>query len=280
MSQGPYWGRRAALATRHAKDEAIAPIFREVLGVEIEVIDIDTDSFGTFAGDVPRIDTPLNTAIAKARAGMLTNGHTIGIASEGTIGPDPLIPFVTTDIETIAFVDDERSIIVSDTTRSTDIVAIRQIVTSDEGLAKLLHLADFPQHGLIVKPPESHEGPIVKGITNHDVLTAAIRECLANFDSAVVESDLRACYSPSRMLNIRHCAEVLAQRIGTPCPECASPGWGRMEPARGLPCEECGTFVETAVRAEVFGCAACPKRVEHARDGKTVEPRWCPVCNP
>lgn len=280
MSQGPYAGRCAALATRHAKDEVIGPIFDEVLGIEVAVVDIDTDSFGTFAGDVPRTDSPLNTAIAKARAGMLASGHSLGIASEGTIGPDPFMPFVTSDIETIAFVDDERGLIISETTRSTDIVAIRRTVTSDEALTDVLVQADFPRHALIVKPPKTHEGPIVKSITDHDALLAAIHKCASNFGSAVVESDLRACYSPSRMLNIGHCAEVLAQRIATPCPACTSPGWGHIEPARGLPCSDCGTVVGSAVRADVFGCPSCPEIREFPRSQQLGEPRWCPCCNP
>ena len=280
MSRVPYSGRRAGLATRHSKEEALAPPFREVLEVEVFAVDVDTDSFGTFTGDIPRTDTPLNTAIAKARAGMLASGHSIGMASEGTIGPDPFMPFVTSDIETIAFVDDERGIVISETTRSVDIVAIRQTVTSDDDLTPVLERADFPRHGLIVRPPQAREGPIVKGITNQDALVAAIRECSANFGSAVVESDLRACYSPSRMINIRQCAEVLAKRIATPCPACTSPGWGRTEPARGLPCSACGTFVDSAIRADVFGCPACPEVLEVPRPAELVEPRWCPSCNP
>lgn len=280
MGEGPYSGRVAALATRHVKDEAIAPVFHEVLGIEVVVADVDTDSFGTFAGDVPRTDTPLNTAISKARAGMLASGHRIGIASEGTIGSDPFMPFVTSDIEIIVFIDDDRDIVISETTRSTDIVAIRQTVTTEEDLARALERADFPRHGLIVKPPESHNGPIVKGITNHDALSAAIQECSSNFGSAVVESDLRAYYSPSRMLNIAQCAEVLAQRIATPCPVCTSPGWGRIEPARGLPCSGCGTVVDSAVRADVFGCTSCLNTCEVPRPEQTVQPRWCSLCNP
>lgn len=280
MSHSPYSGSNAALATRHAKDEAIAPIFREVLGIRTVVVDIDTDSFGTFAGDVPRTDTPLNTAVAKARAGMVASGHSIGLASEGTIGPDPFMPLVTADIEMIAFVDDERGIVISETRRSTDIVAIRKTVTPEEDLGTLLDRAAFPQHGLIVKPPEPHDGPIVKGITDHAALLSAIGECSSNFGSAVLESDLRACFSPSRMLNIRHCAEVLAKRIATPCPACAGPGWGRVEPARGLPCSACGTFVESAIRADVFACPTCPEKREEVRPHETVAPRWCPSCNP
>ena len=280
MNKTPYGGRSAALATRHAKDAAIAPTFRDVLGLKIIVVDIDTDAFGTFTGHIPRTDSPLNTAIAKARAGMLASGHAIGLASEGTIGPDPLMPFATADIETIAFVDEERGIIISETIRSTDIVAVRETVTGDTDLTAVLARADFPNHGLMVRPTNPHAGPIVTGITDRTELETAIREFTSTHGTAVVESDLRACFSPSRMRTIRECATRLALRLATPCPECASPGWGRIEPARGLPCSTCGTFVETAIRADVFGCQACSASLEVPRPDQTVEPRWCPSCNP
>jgi hypothetical protein len=280
MAYQSYSGRVAALATKHAKDEAIAPIFRDLLGIQVQVVNIDTDSFGTFTGDIPRTDSPLNTAIAKARAGMTESGHSLGLASEGTIGPDPFMPFFTADIETIVFIDDERGIVVSETIRSTEITAIRETVAPDADLTKLLASADFPRHGLIVRPPEPHVAPIAKGITDKTSLLLAIRECASHYGTAVVESDLRACYSPSRMRNIQECATRLAERIGTPCPECAGPGWGRVEPVRGLPCSACGTYVETAIRADVFGCPGCPAVREVARSQQTVEPRWCPRCNP
>jgi hypothetical protein len=280
MAHHWYSGRVAALATKHAKDEAIASVFRDLLGIQVQVSNIDTDSFGTFTGDIPRTNSPLKTAVAKARAGMAESGHSLGLASEGTIGPDPFIPFITADIETIVFVDDGREIVVSETTRSTEITAIRETVIPDTDLTKLLGRADFPRHGLIVRPPEPHVAPIAKGITDETALLLAIRECASHYGTAVVESDLRACYSPSRMRNIQECASRLAERIGTRCPECAGPGWGRTEPVRGLPCSACGTYVETAIRADVFGCPGCPAEREDPRPSQSVEPRWCPSCNP
>lgn len=280
MNQGHYTGLVASLATRHAKDEAIGPVFRDVLGLDVVVIDIDTDAFGTFAGEIPRTDTPVNTAIAKACAGMTASGHSIGLASEGTIGPDPLLPFVTSDIETIVFIDDTRQIVLSETWRSGDIVTFREVVSSDTDLSKFAQRADFPRHGLIVRPSSHSDGPIIKGITTTDALLAAVEQCFSADGGAVVESDFRACYSPSRMRNIGECAKQLALRINTSCPDCAGPGWGRIQPIRGLPCSDCGTLVESAVRADVFGCPACPAVQEVPRSDQTAEPRWCPLCNP
>lgn len=288
MSAAPYAGQVAALASRHDKERAIAPAFRRCLQITLEVVAVDTDAFGTFAGEIPRTDTPLNTAIAKARAGMRESGRSLGVASEGTIGSDPLLPLVTSDIETIAFLDDDRDLIISETTRSTDIVAVRETVTPNSSLSRLLAIADFPRHALIVRPggaaidqpAGSARTPIIKGITDKRALKRAIDECSALDGSAVVESDLRACHSPSRMRNIRRCAQQLAERIARTCPECASPGWGRMTPVRGLPCAACGTNVDVAIRSDVYGCPSCPAYLEVPRAELSVEPRWCPFCNP
>ena len=144
MAHHWYSGHVAVLATKHAKDEAIGSVFHDLLGIQVQVVNIDTDSFGTFAGDIPRTDSPLNTAVAKARAGMAESGNALGLASEGTIGPDPFMPFITADIETIVFVDDERGIIVSETTRSTEIVAIRETVVADEDLTEAPRKSRLP----------------------------------------------------------------------------------------------------------------------------------------
>lgn len=280
MNTSPYSGSSASLATRHAKEEAIGPVLQESLGLEVVVVDIDTDTYGTFAGEIPRIDTPFNTAVAKARAGMDVSGCRIGLASEGTIGPDPQLPFVTSDIETIVLVDDTRGIAVTETTRSTDVVAVRETVTPQTDLRRLLERAGFPRHGLIVRAAERPEGPIIKGITEPTDLYEAIRECSTDGGQAIIESDFRACYSPSRMDNIRRCAVKLAERLRTLCPECSTPGWGAIAPKRGLPCASCGTQIESAIRSDRAGCPACPAVQEVPRPVSTVDPRWCPLCNP
>lgn len=280
MSASPYAGRRAALATRHRKQEAIAPVFRSVAGIEIQVCEVDTDAFGTFAGEVPRLDTPLNTAIAKARAGLQASGLPLGLASEGSIGPNPLIPFTTSDLEIIAFIDADTGLVVTEWETSTDIVAFRKTVRPTDDMGDVMARADFPRHGLIVR---SHEGPdsiIVKGITEESALSAAIAKCADLDGTVIVESDLRAQYSPTRMAVIAACAARLARRIATPCPQCSSPGWGRIEPARGVPCSACGHPVPSAVRADRLGCPVCPAQIEIPRPAREVDARWCPRCNP
>ena len=46
---------------------------------------VDTDVFGTFAGEVERVGTPLETAVEKAQLGIKTTGNPFAIASEGSV---------------------------------------------------------------------------------------------------------------------------------------------------------------------------------------------------
>ena len=57
----PYGGQRICLATHHGKERALAFPFAMGLGAKLEVCDCDTDSLGTFSGEVQRLDDALST---------------------------------------------------------------------------------------------------------------------------------------------------------------------------------------------------------------------------
>jgi len=84
----PYAGRRIGLATRHGKERALAPAFGRVPGAEIVVPALDTDTPGTFSGEVPRPNA---------------------LASEGSYGPIERVPLAPGG-ELLAFVDRKRGI--------------------------------------------------------------------------------------------------------------------------------------------------------------------------
>lgn len=78
-----YCERIACLATKQAKEQAIARPFRFALGLEVLApSDLDTDTLGTFTGEVPREGTPLEVCECKARLGMKITGLPLGLASE------------------------------------------------------------------------------------------------------------------------------------------------------------------------------------------------------
>jgi len=277
-----YRGHLAVLTSQHEKQRLVAPSFKEVLGVELIERALDTDQFGTFSGDIERSASPLDTAIAKARLGMKESGLPRGVASEGFIGPDPFIPFVISDIEHLVWVDAERDIVVSESYRSLDIrtASTRTFVGAD--LSDFLQRADFPRHRLIVKAENSSPFFCAKGIGSVQALEAAISECSHRSETGavIVESDLRAHCSPSRQVNIAATARLLALRISTHCPECHTPGWGKVGVERGLLCRDCSSFVEQAVRGDEMGCVKCDFKKLELRAESRADPAICDWCNP
>lgn len=90
LSPNSYCNQRVALLTKHGKENVIAPTLKKLLGCFAEKVDgYDTDIFGTFTRDIACDGNQLEAARKKARTGMALSGLPIGIASEGTFGPDP-----------------------------------------------------------------------------------------------------------------------------------------------------------------------------------------------
>ena len=279
----PYAGRTAILSTKHDKLPLIGPAIERAVGLRVDAVAVDTDTLGTFTGDIPRLRTPLETAVAKARLGMSITGQELGIASEGSIGPDPAVPFVIADRELVVLVDDDAGIVVWETHSSWDIVTATATVSPEENLEAFIRQARFPGHKLIVRPNNGPVHPIRKGISTLGELTIAIKDCAAvAIDGlALVETDLRAHACPSRRAVIANAAERLARRIAARCTRCGAPGWGQVDVLVGVPCANCGTDV-ARVRAEIDGCTAC----EHRETRPIIsletygDPGECPNCNP
>lgn len=274
-----------SLATKHAKASACARPFRRLLGVELVVpAALDTDRLGTFTGEIPREGSPAEVCLRKARLGMAATGLPLGLASEGSFGPHPALPFVPADLELLTFVDDERGLVICERTLALRTNAGQREAGTVDELADWLAAVGFPGHALIVRPAAAVPGsPIAKGVTSIDALAAALRSASASSPTglAIVETDMRAHHNPTRMAVIRGLAVRLARRLATLCPGCTAPGFGRTGEVVGLPCAWCGSPTDLIVR-EVWGCAVCPVVDERPRrDGlRAAEPQHCPVCNP
>lgn len=286
FGRGPYAGRRAALATMHGKEEAIAPVLRDRLGLVVETVpDLDTDMLGTFTGEIPRAGTIREAAIAKARLGMTASGMPIGVSSEGSYGPHPHFPFMAGGVELMVLVDDIRGIVVSEHLIEDAPVYDHAFATGDDDLSSFLDRIGFPAHALIVKPAEADSGdaPIHKGLRSRDDLGRAIAKCAARSRDkrALVQTDMRAHMNPTRMASLFRLALALAERLQTPCPACDMPGFGLVDIETGLPCEWCGG-PSIMVRHQIFGCVACEHREMRPRaDGRThADAGQCPDCNP
>ncbi len=296
----PYAGARIALATMHGKAEALAPAFAALGAALVAAESIDTDALGTFSGEVPRTQPPLETAVAKARLAMRATGLPLGIATEGSFGPDPVIGLVPLHREIIVLVDDRRGTVVSEQLHSHETNYAGRWLSAKEVRADgapadaadgaggiddtQLRRWGFPEHALIVRSEPFGPGAAVrKGIVDRAALERAIGDCLAASSEGRVrvETDMRAHLNPTRMRNIALLAERLVERLRRQCPQCEAPGFGKQDVVLGLPCGGCGAAT-SSVLAEVYGCQACGYRQEQPRsDGRThADPTYCDLCNP
>ena len=282
MAVHPYTNKKVVLTSKHEKLRLVKPAFDEYVGCGLFEVNLDTDQLGTFSGEIERVAPPRETAVQKARLGMKETGLLLGIASEGSVGADPVIPFVHSNIEHLVLVDDENGIVISETYRSFEITAVTITATPGQDLTSFLNRADFPNHALIVRPNTQVKIESIKGITDLNQLIEAVEisSKISPNGFVVIESDLRAMHSPSRQENIRKVATSLAIRVSQLCPQCHTPGWGRVDYKRGLDCSECSLKNPDAISQEILGCVKC----DHEQLGQIVaaslEPAQCSFCNP
>lgn len=281
----PYRGREAVLSTKHGKERVLAPFLMAAMDLKLRVPEgVDTDTLGTFTGEVPRTGTPREVALRKARMGMAATGLPLGLANEGSFGPHPQLGIVPGNHEVLLFVDDELGIQVVEETLSTQTNFAHKVGGSVRDLAGFLEKVGFPAHGLIVRPNSGLQpGLLFKGVTTMQDLEEAVDRCArASTDkTAHVATDMRAHMNPTRQKVIGEVAERLAQRLLTRCLQCGTPGWGLVDVVRGLPCELCGWETDL-VREEVHGCPRCDFRENRPRaDGlDRAYAGNCPCCNP
>jgi hypothetical protein len=279
-----YRKQNIALTTKHQKENAIAPHFRDLLGATLLVPQIDTDVLGTFSGEIERKGNALETAIQKARLGMQATNLSYGLASEGSFGPHPYIPLLSCDNELLVFIDDERGFHLHEMLISEETNYAHACVSTLEQAHQFLNSAKFPSHGVILRPNDWQDHRMIfKDAETITAFNKAFDICkLSSSDGQVwLETDMRAHRNPSRMSVIATLAEKLARRLATPCPSCAVPGWGKTGVYRGLECEMCRTETEM-VKADIFSCVMCDYSESKPRlDGLWYAPQeYCPYCNP
>jgi len=278
-------GRTAILGTQHGKQEVIAPMLESSLGLQVEVLqDFDTDRFGTFTGEVARVRNAKETVRAKARAALAEAPHgAFGVASEGSFGPHPEIPFVSCGLELVMLTTHDGAIelIGTDLTFETNFASVD--VRSLDEIAAFAQRAQFPSHGLMVKACATHAtggASITKAIRELTVLEGAVRALLARDGCATLETDMRAHLNPTRMQSIARATASLILAASSLCPRCHAPGFVVTGVERGLACEACARPTQRPI-AEILVCAGCAHRVTRAIDGPgTASAGQCDWCNP
>ncbi len=280
------------LATMHQKEQVVAPILRQELGLEVLIPPgFDTDRLGTFTRDRSRPDHQLATARLKALAALEITGADLAIASEGAFSPHPDLPMLPCDRELMVLVDRTNDLEVVGIALSTQTNFQSQTIHSVAESLEFAKKVGFPDHGLVVMmTPETQEpGEIIKGITDPQVLTTAVTQMLERrlerselrSPGVHLETDMRALYNPARMQVIAQATQDLAAQAKSLCPGCGTPGFRITARQPGLPCSWCHTLTNLTLSV-TYGCRKCNfTQLQMYPEGKkNADPGYCQWCNP
>lgn len=282
VTPAAYRDRTVALLTQHGKEQVIGPVLEAALGCRVQrVSGYDTDQLGTFTREIPRAGTQIEAARRKARIGMTLSDLPLGLASEGSFGPDPMTGMFPWNVEYLIWIDDVQALEVVG--RAQGKASFAHVLTGDWAEAEsFARRWEFPTHQLVIRPNGADDPRIRKGIADWRELESAFQA--ARLESATgqvfLETDVRAHANPTRQNTIRSAAEDLAARLNASCPACGAPGFWLVGRVPGLPCSDCGAPTREA-QADILGCVKCPHRITRPRtDRSEADPGRCDYCNP
>lgn len=270
--------KRALLVTQHGKQRLLGPVFGES-GWSLDVANVDTDSLGTFSGDVPRRHSPLETVRRKALLGAELGDASWLVASEGSIGGG--WPGIADDVELVALVSRDTRTVVVGRAVGYGLRAVQFMVdaTTTEGeIVRRCADADLPRHHLLVATSDSRTRAIGALARVEDVVDAC-RRLARPHRTLTVQTDFRAHLCPSRQPVIVAAAKDLMIRMSQECPNCVAAGFGEEDMIPGRPCIDCGSLTDE-VATQRWVCPTCAFVDDRSFEGELADPSRCSVCNP
>jgi len=270
------------IVTKHAKEKVIAPILEKELGVQCFVAhNFDTDSLGTFSGEIERKEGPLITAKKKCLMAMKLNHCDLAVASEGSFGPHPTIHFIPADNEIVYLIDSKNSFEMFSSEISTETNFDAKEIRTQEQLNDFARQVNFPTHGLILRKSKDDYSEIKKGVSDWETLNTVFSHLVSSYGTAYVETDMRAMFNPTRMVAIKNATQKLVEKINTCCPECDFPGFGITGAKQGLLCSQCNCPTHS-ILSYTYSCMKCAynKEVFFPNHKTNEDPMYCDICNP
>jgi hypothetical protein len=275
-------GRSLFIATNHRKESVLQPVLERELKVNCFTIPMfNTDQFGTFSGEIERNQSPLDTLKSKCQLGFDVTGCDLVIATEGSFGAHPDLPFCAAHDELILLMDFKNNLSFSSRILTTETNFQGRKIRSEVELVAFGESIGFPDQALILRNEEQSMLYLKKGINDWDELLTAFRVCMRRHESVFVETDMRAMHNPPRMKQIELLVQKLINQLKVLCPACAMPGYGVTSVLPGLPCWICETPTSSVLK-HVLACSACQHQEEvfFPNGRQTEEPTFCPACNP
>ena len=275
-------GRTLFIATKHKKEQVIAPIFEKEYGVMCYTSEIfDTDLLGTFSGEIERKEDALTTLRNKCIGASIATNCDLVLASEGSFGPHPSLFFANADEELIMLKDfkNDFEIVAREISLETNFNA--KLINTESELLAFAKQVYFPSHSIILRPAEKEYSKIFKGIESESLLLQYFRDLKKEFFSVYAETDMRAMFNPLRMNVIEKATQKLVEIINQLCPMCSTPGFDIVLSQAGLPCENCSIPTRSTLN-HVYQCKKCfHKEIKfYPRGIQFEDPMYCDNCNP
>ncbi len=281
MSKNLLSKRHIVIATMHSKERVIAPLMRDAFQLSCSVPELNTDVFGTFSGEVKRLNTAIEAARKKCAAALEISRADLAIASEGSFGPHPHIPFAQANEEIVLLHDLKYGLEVVGRHLTHETNLNGRFISSLEAAMQFAEEIGFPSHGLIIREQDAQSSIIAKGIVDIASFCAILTQRFRNQDEVWIETDMRAHFNPTRMRAIEKATSKLIDRLKSNCPQCHMPGYWITNYRKGLPCSLCH-FPTQSVLADVYTCTSCGYSEEKMfpRNKQLEDPMYCDICNP
>lgn len=269
------------MVTDHGKGQLLAPLFQDALGMTMaeQPPSIATDSLGTFSGEIERPAGPLETLRMKAELVPPSEPDVVRMASEGSFGPHPELPFLPFNQEWVgALLPD--GLFVTGYAQSTETNFQQQQINSVREAQDFFRQANQPAtgHAIIL----THRGAAktyAKGLITADEVTKAYERLRALGPGTIEAStDMRAHLNPTRQQVILAAASDLIANLKRACPNCASVGFQFVGYNRGLPCSWCSRPTRMPL-AERYQCPACSFEAAIPTAQTSADPAVCDWCN-
>lgn len=274
--------RELLIVTKHGKEEILKPLLESALNVKcISNTTFDTDTLGTFSGEVERKDDPLTTIRKKCTSAMSHYNCDLAVASEGSFGPHPSAFFSSVNDELVLFMDTKNNIEVIGRKVSLETNFTVKELTNLADFKVFLHQVKFPSHKVILRNPYHKGIEIYKDIRTDDEAENIFCFLREKYGKVLVETDMRAMNNPTRMSVIKEAAQNMLLKLNTPCPSCSSPGFSVTSSVAGLPCSNCN-YPTRSILYDVFSCAKCTfsDKKYFPRNQYFEDPMYCDNCNP
>lgn len=277
-----YNNQKVLCCSKHHKYQAFQPAFQMRLSTSVhEEHSFDTDTLGTFSIEVERKLSPKDAVIEKIHQALAhqSSDYSLAVATEASFGEHPTVPMLPLHHETIAFYDTKKDKHLIFTQSTVDTNYYKNTIGSEDELIKLCKQFESSQASLILSTQDPGHSVYKNIETMNDALEAYhALKAEAPFNRVLVQTDMRAMKNPLRMSFISELADMLAERLATPCPSCHEYGFGEHEVVYGQPCSDCSAPTPNKYGSRIT-CTEC-SYVDEQIDDSLSSPYYCSVCNP